>query len=80
MWHETPESAGTSSRPLDFLKITMENVVVTSIEQVVFSSSYYEHVSLSFSKVKQEYKLQGGSGASLGTATASFDIKENLAR
>jgi len=74
----TTRKAG--SVPLDFLKITMENVVVTSVEPIVFSNSYYEHVSLSFSRVKQEYKLQSGSGGSLGTVTASFDIRENLAQ
>jgi type VI secretion system secreted protein Hcp len=66
--------------PLDFLKITMEDVVLTSVEPMVFSNSYYEHVSLSFSRVKQEYTLQSSLGASAGTVTASFDIKENLSR
>ncbi|MCC8396372.1 type VI secretion system tube protein Hcp [Paraburkholderia sp. MMS20-SJTR3] len=63
--------------PMDFLKITMENVVITSVEPIVFDNSYFEHVSMSFSRVKQEYKLQGGAGTSAGTVTASFDIKEN---
>jgi type VI secretion system secreted protein Hcp len=66
--------------PLDFLVIKMGDVVVTSVEPVVFDNNYHEHVSLSFSRVKQEYKLQSNLGVSAGTVTASFDIKENLER
>ena len=66
--------------PLDFLKITMGDVVITGVEPIVFDSHYHEHVSLSFSRVKQEYKLQSPLGISAGTVTASFDIKENVAQ
>ncbi|MBZ5795285.1 Hcp family type VI secretion system effector [Burkholderia sp. LMG 32019] len=71
------KSGGT---PLDFLKITMEDVVITEVQPIVAESSYCEHVSLSFSRVKQEYTLQGSLGGSAGTVTASFDIKENRDR
>lgn len=64
--------------PLDFLKITMGDVVVMSVQPMVFDGNYIEHVSLSFSRVKQEYVLQSEIGASAGTVTASFDIKENI--
>jgi type VI secretion system secreted protein Hcp len=64
--------------PLDFLKITMGDVVVMSVQPMVFDENYIEHVSLSFSRVKQEYVLQSEIGASAGTVTASFDIKENI--
>lgn len=66
--------------PLDFLKITMGDVVITSVEPIVFDNNYNEHVSLSFARVKQEYKVQSDLGTSAGTVTASFDIKENLER
>jgi type VI secretion system secreted protein Hcp len=36
-----------------------------------------ESVSLSFSKVKQEYVVQNAQGGSGGAVTASFDIKGN---
>lgn len=36
-----------------------------------------ETVSLSFSKVKQEYVVQNAQGGSGGAVTASFDIKGN---
>ncbi|BEU26543.1 type VI secretion system tube protein Hcp [Paraburkholderia sp. 22B1P] len=64
--------------PLDFLKITMGDVVVMSVQPMVFDENYIEHVSLSFSRVKQEYVLQSEIDASAGTVTASFDIKENI--
>lgn len=66
--------------PLDFLKITMGDVVITSVEPIVFDNNYNEHVSLSFARVKEEYKVQGDLGTTAGTVTASFDIKENLER
>lgn len=65
--------------PLDFIKITMGDVVITSVKQIVHDENYYEHVALSFSRVKQEYKLQSDIGANAGTVTASFDVKENVA-
>ncbi|MFT4066274.1 Hcp family type VI secretion system effector [Paraburkholderia sp.] len=66
--------------PLDFLKITMGDVVITGVEPIVFGESYHEHVTLSFARVKNEYTVQGAIGASTGTVTASFDIKGNLDR
>ncbi|MPW19066.1 type VI secretion system tube protein Hcp [Paraburkholderia sp. CNPSo 3157] len=66
--------------PLDFLKITMGDVVITSVEPIILGESFYEHVGLSFSRVKQEYVQQSAIGASAGTVTATFDIKENLER
>ncbi|WP_144156174.1 Hcp family type VI secretion system effector [Paraburkholderia sp. BCC1885] len=66
--------------PLDFLKITMGDVVITGVEPIVTGGNYYEHVTLSFARVKNEYTLQSPIGGSAGTVTASFDIKENLER
>jgi type VI secretion system secreted protein Hcp len=66
--------------PLEFLKITMGDVVITGVEPTAATGTYWEHVTLSFSRVQQEYTLQGRLGSSNGTVTASFDIKENLSR
>ncbi|SMG60074.1 Hcp family type VI secretion system effector [Paraburkholderia susongensis] len=63
--------------PLDFLTITMGDVLITAVEPIVFDYNYHEGVTLSFSRVKQEYKIQAQSGSSAGIVTASFDIKEN---
>jgi len=70
----------SGGKPLDFLKITMEDVIITEVMPMVSTNSCYEHVSLSFARVKQEYKLQSSLGVSAGTVTASFDIKENFSR
>ncbi|WP_038709248.1 Hcp family type VI secretion system effector [Burkholderia sp. lig30] len=59
--------------PFDFLRITMSDVIVTSVEM----SASYEQVRLSFSRVKQEYTLQNEQGSSRGVVTGAFDIKAN---
>ncbi|MBN3847707.1 type VI secretion system tube protein Hcp [Paraburkholderia sp. Ac-20342] len=66
--------------PMDFLKIALGDVVVTAVEPIVFGDSCYEHVALSFARVKNEYTLQSPTGGSAGAVTASFDIRENLER
>lgn len=66
--------------PLDFLKITMGDVVITSVEPICGAGKYWEHVVLSFARVKQEYIVQSNIGGSAGTVTAAFDIKENIDR
>jgi len=66
--------------PLDFLKITLGDVVITGVEPTAANGHYWEKITLSFARVKQEYKVQGAFGTSNGTVTAQFDIKENLDR
>lgn len=66
--------------PLDFLKIVMGDVVITSVEPSAIANTYWEHVMLSFARLKQEYTLQGNLGSSNGTVTGSFDIKANASR
>ncbi|CAD6509749.1 Hcp family type VI secretion system effector [Paraburkholderia sabiae] len=59
--------------PVDFLRITMRDVVVTGVEM----SASYEQVRLSFASVKQEYLVQNAQGGSSGVVTGMFDIKQN---
>ncbi|WP_321783732.1 type VI secretion system tube protein Hcp [Paraburkholderia sp. J94] len=59
--------------PLDFLRITMTDVIVTGVEM----SASYEQVRLSFARVKQEYMVQNAVGGSRGVVTGTFDIKAN---
>lgn len=65
--------------PLEFLKITMSDVIVTRIQPGGSSgdTGLQELVALSFSKVKQEYAVQNAQGGSAGAITASYDIKGN---
>ncbi len=63
--------------PVDFLRITMRDVVVTGVEM----SASYEQVRLSFASIRQEYLVQNAQGGSSGVVTGMFDIKQNtLAR
>ncbi|GGD91758.1 Hcp family type VI secretion system effector [Caballeronia grimmiae] len=64
--------------PLDFCKITMSDVVVTKCHPSAIGSLNDEHVTLSFTKVKQEYVLQNTMGGSAGTVCAESDIKKNV--
>jgi type VI secretion system secreted protein Hcp len=59
--------------PFDFLRITLSDVVITGVELC----ATHEQVSLSFSRVKQEYMLQNAQGGSNGVVTGMFDLKEN---
>ncbi|WP_168794152.1 Hcp family type VI secretion system effector [Paraburkholderia aromaticivorans] len=65
--------------PLEHLKITMSDVIVTQVQPSGSNSDdgIREHVRLSFAKVKQEYVVQNAQGGSAGAVTAAFDIKGN---
>ncbi|MCI0151585.1 type VI secretion system tube protein Hcp [Paraburkholderia sediminicola] len=63
--------------PLDYLKITMTDVLITLVSPKGSGTGAHETVSLSFAKVKQEYLVQNKEGGSGGAVTASFDIKAN---
>jgi type VI secretion system secreted protein Hcp len=65
--------------PLEYLKITMNDVVVTKVQPSGSNNDagIRETVRLSFAKVKQEYVVQNAQGGSGGAVTASFDIKGN---
>lgn len=66
--------------PLEYLKITMNDIVVTSVRPHGSSKDetrINEVVRLSFSKVKEEYVVQNAQGGSSGVVTAAYDIKAN---
>lgn len=73
----TVRKAGGS--PLEYLKITMNDVVITNVQPAGSSTDEVikEQVSLAFAKVKQEYTVQNQQGGSGGAVTAGFDIKLN---
>jgi type VI secretion system secreted protein Hcp len=73
----TTRKAG--GHPLEYMKITMNDVIVTLVHPISTQSDerLREQVGLSFSKVRQEYLIQNAQGGSGGTVTASFDIKAN---
>jgi len=65
--------------PLEYLKITMTDVVITNVQPSGANTddTLQEMVSLSFAKVKHEYTVQNQQGGSGGAVTAGFDIKLN---
>jgi type VI secretion system secreted protein Hcp len=66
--------------PLEYLKITMKDVIVTKVAPGASSADDVrarERISLSFSEVKQEYTVQNAEGGSGGAVTASYNIKQN---
>lgn len=65
--------------PLEYMKITMTDVIVTLVQPSGSSGDerMREQVHISFSKVKQEYVVQNAQGGSGGAVTASYDIKGN---
>lgn len=65
--------------PLEYLKITMNDVIVTKVQPGGSNKEMgiKEIVSLAFSKVKQEYAVQNAQGGSAGAITAGYDIKGN---
>jgi type VI secretion system secreted protein Hcp len=73
----TVRKAGGS--PLEYLKITMTDVVITNVQPAGSNADEVikEHVSMSFAKVKHEYTVQNQQGGSGGAVTAGYDIKLN---
>ncbi|WP_028225583.1 Hcp family type VI secretion system effector [Paraburkholderia ferrariae] len=68
--------------PLEYIKFTMDDVLVTSVSPSGVSDSESrprEMVTLSFAKMKQEYVVQNAQGGSGGAVTATFDVKKNSA-
>ena len=65
--------------PLEYLKITMTDVVITNVQPSGSSvdETLKENVSLAFAKIKQEYTVQNQQGGSGGAVTAGYDIKLN---
>ncbi|MBO9649387.1 MAG: type VI secretion system tube protein Hcp [Variovorax sp.] len=65
--------------PLEYLKITMGDVIVTNVapELNYNMARPRETISLAFARVKQEYVIQNQQGGSSGTVSAGFDIRAN---
>jgi type VI secretion system secreted protein Hcp len=65
--------------PLEYLTITMGDVIVTKVAPSLQAtmSRARETISLAFARVKQEYVIQNQQGGSGGTVAASYDIQQN---
>jgi type VI secretion system secreted protein Hcp len=65
--------------PLEYLRYTMSDVVITHVEPTAGAGLALEHVALSFARMKKEYVVQSPIGGSQGTVTAIIDVKQNSA-
>ncbi len=63
----------------EYLKMTMEDVLVTQVTPVYYNTMRVprERVALSFSRFRQEYVVQNASGGSAGTVAVGYDVKAN---
>jgi type VI secretion system secreted protein Hcp len=67
-------------KPLEYLIITMEDVMVTSVSTGGSGGEdrLTENVTLNFAKVELTYKEQAAKGAQAKAPTVSWDIKQNV--
>ena len=67
-------------KPLEYIKITMEKVMVTSLSTGGSGGEdrLTENVTLNFAKVKYEYIEQKDDGSGGAAKTFSFDIEKNV--
>ena len=65
--------------PLEFLKVTMSDVLISSYQTGASSGgdSPIDQVSLNFAKVKIEYTPQNDDGSGGTTVDAGWDLKKN---
>lgn len=66
--------------PLEFLKVTMEEVLISSISSggSGSESKMTENVTLNFAKVKVEYESQTSEGGGSGASELGWDIRGNV--
>ena len=71
----TVRSAG--ERQLEFLKVTMSDVLVSSWQQSGSSEIPMDQVSINFAKIEIAYTTQSASGGAGETVSAGWDVKTN---
>lgn len=67
--------------PLEYLKITLNDVLITRIISVanLNMARPREEVQFSFARIQQEYVVQSAHGGNGGMVTAGYDIKTGIA-
>ncbi|CAB3765933.1 hypothetical protein LMG29660_05403 [Burkholderia puraquae] len=69
------------SMPLEYLKITLDDALITRINSVanVNMARPREEVRLSFARIRQKYVVQNAQSRSGGTIAAEYDLKTGKA-
>jgi type VI secretion system secreted protein Hcp len=65
------------NKPLDFLKITMTNCIISSVGIGEVEDRFTENVSINFAKVKTDYDAPAASGGKGAHSSMEFDIAKN---
>jgi type VI secretion system secreted protein Hcp len=66
-------------KPLEYLKITMAQVIITSVSEGGTGSDerLMESVTMNFAKVKVDYKVQSKTGGAAKPLNYSWDVAGN---
>lgn len=64
-------------KPMEFLKVSLADCIISSIQTNGSESGYVENVSLNFGKVEIEYTEQDEKGSPKGKVGMKFNVKEN---
>jgi type VI secretion system secreted protein Hcp len=73
-------STATSQTRVDYYKITLEDVVVSSSEMTITDGELPSHVfGLKYGKITWEYKQSKTDGSSTSTGVAGWDLRRNIA-
>jgi type VI secretion system secreted protein Hcp len=71
----TAVKAGAGGKP--FLKLSLEELFVTSLQTSASSEVPTESVSFSYNKIKNEYWVQNDQGVLTATGAVTYSLKEN---
>jgi type VI secretion system Hcp family effector len=70
------KAAGTDNKPLDYLKIKMEEIIVSAVTPSgLGSGDGMEHITLNFAKIVMDYTAQTATGGKGDNVTFGWDVK-----
>jgi len=72
------KAAGPDSKPLDYLKIKMDDIIITNVQPSgLGGGDGMEHVTIQFSKIDMEYQEQKQDGSKGDNVPFGWDVKAN---
>jgi type VI secretion system secreted protein Hcp len=76
----TLTSRKAGGTPFEYHRLTMFDVIVSGVHSTVTEFAATQTVSLSFTRVMEEYIVQSALGQPKGTVTALIDVRQNTVR